>query len=80
MDEFINSQKSILGITDFLQSAETYTKNNFPDLDINQLFTSAVSGNITNNFWTSTILNFARRRNQNITQAYDYSINCYYYT
>ncbi len=63
MDEFINSQKSILGISDFLQSAQNYTKESFPQLDVDNLFTGAIRGSISTNFWTNSILNFARRRN-----------------
>ena len=64
MDEFINSQKSMLGISDFLETAQSYTKENFPDLNIDSLFTSAISGSISTNFWTTSILNFARRRSK----------------
>ena len=80
MDEFINSEKNLLGISDFLQSAEAYTKNNFPNLDMDNLFTSAINGNISNNFWTSTILNLARQGNKINIATYDNCINRNYYT
>lgn len=60
MDEFINSQKNLLGISDFLQSASKYTQENFPELEIDNLFTSAISGSISTNFWTNSLLDFAR--------------------
>lgn len=75
MDEFLNSQKSVLGITDFLKSANTYTQENFPDLDMNDIFSSAISGNISTNFWTNTILNFARSRSKRVLTTYDNSID-----
>jgi len=59
MDEFIASQKNNLGISDFLNSAKNYTHQNFPNLDLDKLFTNAISGNISTNFWTSSILDFA---------------------
>lgn len=77
MDDFLNSQKNILGISDFLKSAEKYTQNNFPDLNIDNLFSSAISGGIDTNFWTSNILNFARSRDKIGNSAYDYSAYCY---
>lgn len=42
MDEILNSQKNILGISDFLNSAQKYTANNFPDLDMDNLFSNAI--------------------------------------
>lgn len=78
MDEFINSQKSMLGISDFLENAKKYTQESFPNLDINDLFSSAISGNISNNLGTSKILNFARRRNKTCHRTYDYSFNSYH--
>lgn len=77
MDEFINSQKNMLGISDFLQNAKKYTQESFPDLDMNDLFTSAISGSISNNFWTNSILDFARTRNKVGNPADDYSIDSY---
>ena len=65
MDEFMNSQKNILGISDFLQSAKDYTKTNFPDLELDGLFSSAINGSISTNFWTNSILNFARSGSKN---------------
>lgn len=78
MDEFINSQKNILGISDFLQSASKYTQENFPDLEIDNLFTSAISGSISTNFWTNSILDFARTRSKTCYAADDYCVNCYH--
>lgn len=66
MEEFLNSQKSTLGITDFLNEAQSYTNKNFPDLDIDNIFSNAISGNISSNFWTTSILNFARRRSKSM--------------
>ncbi len=59
MDEFMQTQKNALGINNFLQNAQNYTKENFPDLDMENLFSSAITGNLGTNFWTNTILNFA---------------------
>lgn len=80
MDEFINSQKNLLGISDFLQTASKYTQENFPDLEMDNLFTSAISGSISTNFWTNSLLDFARTRSKTCHTADDYGINCYYYS
>ena len=55
MEELIESQKSSLGIYDFLKAAEIYTKNVFPDLNLNTLFTSTISGKIDSNIFLSSI-------------------------
>ena len=80
MEEFINSQKATLGISDFLQNAQSYTQENFPNLDIDNLFTSAITGSISTNFWTTTILDLARKPSKRNSSAYDNSFNCNYYS
>lgn len=55
----METQKNALGISDFLQSAQNYTQENFPDLNMDNLFSSAISGNLGTNFWTNTLLSFA---------------------
>ena len=80
MNEFINSQKNMLGISDFLQSASNYTKENFPDLNVDNVFTSAISGSISTNFWTNSILDLARTRSKACYSTYDYCSNCYYHS
>ena len=80
MEEFLNSQKSTLGISDFLQNAKKYTEESFPNLNMDDLFSSAISGNINNNFWTTSLLNFARKRIKTSNSAYDNSFNCNNYS
>ena len=80
MNEFINSQKNMLGISDFLQNASQYTQENFPDLDIDNLFTSAISGSISTNFWTTSILDFARTRSQSNITTHDYGSYCHHHS
>lgn len=80
MDEFISSQKNTLGISDFLQNAKQYTQENFPDLDLDNLFTNAISGNISTNFWTNSILDLARTRSEKDFTTDDYSFNCHHYS
>lgn len=50
MEEMLSSQKKILGITDFLNSAREYTMNVFPDMNIDTIFSDSIKGNINNNF------------------------------
>lgn len=55
MNEIIKTQTDALGINNFLESAKNYTENSFPDLDIMQLFSDSISGNIGNIFEYSNI-------------------------
>lgn len=55
MEELIESQKSSLGISDFLKAAKAYTQNVFPDLDLNNFFSSTISGKIDSNIFLSAI-------------------------
>ena len=80
MEEFMNSQKSILGISDFLKTAENYSQKNFPDMKLDNIFDSAITGSISTNFWTTSILNLARTRSKNRNSVNDYRFNCNYHT
>lgn len=44
--EIINSQMEVAGVNTFLNEAEKYTDENFSDLDINEIFTSSIGGNL----------------------------------
>ena len=46
MDELLNSEANSLGINKFLESAEKYTKNNFSNLNLKELFYDSLTGNI----------------------------------
>jgi len=56
-DSSISSQEETLNISSFLQQGENYTKEAFPDLDINNLLTSAISGKVDNISIFRSILN-----------------------
>ena len=47
-NEIINAQKQNLNIPDFIKEAESYTKESMLDIDLNELLTTAISGNIDN--------------------------------
>lgn len=50
MEDMINSQANTLGITQFLNSAKKYTENTFINLDIQELFSNTITGNVGNIF------------------------------
>ena len=56
-DEIMETQKSLLDISGFLEEAEKYTKNTFEDLELGDLFNSAITGNIDNTTIIKSILN-----------------------
>lgn len=47
--EIIQSQKDSLKISSFIEEAQKYTKEIFPDIDMDNLLSSAINGNIDNN-------------------------------
>lgn len=57
MEEMINTQSNLLGISDFLESSKKYTANVFPDLNINDLFTQSINGSVNHNLLFSGIGN-----------------------
>lgn len=47
-DEIINMQKDTLNISDFINESEQYTKESMPDIDLNELLSNAITGDINN--------------------------------
>lgn len=47
-NEIINNQKETLNISNFIKQSEKYTKNTMPGIDLNNLLSTAISGNIDN--------------------------------
>lgn len=56
-DEIIESQQEMLDIDSFIEEADKYTENVYEDLDMNEIFSSALSGNIENSEIIKSILN-----------------------
>lgn len=55
-DAIIESQLDALNLSSFIEAGETYTKDIFEDVDINELLKSAVSGNVsTKSIYTSVL-------------------------
>lgn len=61
-EEILKTQQDNLNIDDFIKEADTYTKNVYEDIDMGELFTSAISGNIDNESILKSILHSAGRR------------------
>ena len=57
MEEIINSQKEVLGISDFLISAKKYTSESFPNLKIDELFSNSITGKVNKDFLLNGISN-----------------------
>lgn len=55
-NEIIQEEMSILNISDFIDKSEAYTEEAFPNLDVNDLLNSAISGKINNKTIYSSIL------------------------
>ena len=56
-DEIIESQKDGLKISSFINEAENYTKEILPEINIKDLFNSAIKGDVSNNSILKNILN-----------------------
>ena len=48
IDNIMKTQEDSLGITDFIQESNSYTSDVFNDMDLNEIFNSAISGNVDN--------------------------------
>ena len=58
MNEIIESQSNLLGINEFISKATQYTNENFPELDISQVFKESITGNMGNILGKIDIFNF----------------------
>lgn len=61
-DEIIELQQESLNINSFIKEAEKYTKDVYNDIDIGELFTSAICGNINNETIIKSLAKSMRRR------------------
>lgn len=50
MEEILNNQINLFGISNFLSESKKYTEKFFPNLDINTLFSNSLKGDISNVF------------------------------
>lgn len=67
-NEVLQSQQDTLDIDSFIEEADKYTKDVYADIDMGELFSSAITGNIDNETIFKSILNAMRWR----------SARCYY--
>ena len=55
-NEIIQEQMEVLNISDFINEAEEYTEDTFPNLNVNELLNSAINGQVDNKSIFSSIL------------------------
>ena len=55
-DEILEEQKQALNISEFLNEAKKYTKDTFPNLNVEELLNSAVEGKVDNNVLYKNVL------------------------
>lgn len=55
-NELLEEQEETLGISEFINEAEKYTKETFSDIDLTSIYENALSGNIEINDILNTIL------------------------
>jgi len=55
-EEIISSQMEALNISSFIKEGENYTKDVFPDMNLNQFLNSAINGEIDNKGMLNSIL------------------------
>ena len=61
-EDIMESQQESLDINSFIKEADKYTENIYDDIDMGELFSSAITGNIDNETIFKSILNALRRR------------------
>lgn len=60
VEDIINSQLDNLNLSDFIKEGEEYTNDVFEDLDVKELISSAVRGNIDNNIYKNIFTLFGK--------------------
>ena len=61
-EEILESQQDSLDINSFIEEADKYTKDVYENIDIGELFSSAISGNIDNETIIKSVIKAVRRR------------------
>lgn len=61
-EEILKTQQDNLDISSFIEEADKYTKDVYKDIDMGELFSAAITGNIDNETIFRSILNALRRR------------------
>lgn len=61
-EDIIESQQESLGINSFIEEADKYTGDVYEDIDMGELFSSAITGNIDNETIFKSILKALRWR------------------
>lgn len=78
-DEIINSQIETLNISSIIKEGEDYTNDVFPDIDLNELLNSTLTGKVNNNNIFKNILSlFTKELINTITTLRNcFNNNCY---
>ena len=58
-EDILKSQKDSLNISSFIEETQKYTQGTFEDIDMGELFSSAVTGNINNETLIKSVANIA---------------------
>lgn len=78
-NEIINNQKENLNISDFVKESEKYTKESMPGVNLNDLLSTAISGNIDNSKLIRLFWSLLRKRSTKfggcVKRNYSYSCN-----
>lgn len=61
-EDIMESQQESLDINSFIEEADKYTGDVYADIDMGELFSSAITGKIDNKTILKSILNAMRRR------------------
>ena len=78
-NEIINDQKENLNISDFIKEAEKYTKESMPGINLNDLLSTAISGDIDNVKLMRLFWSLLRKRNIKFSWSFrQYNCNCGY--
>lgn len=79
-DEIISQQQQELGISNFINLSNKYTKDSLEGVDIKEIFNSAITGRIGNTNLFNNILNLLGKEFKNTISTLRYSYYHYYHT
>lgn len=79
-NEILESQKDSLNISSFIKEANKYTKEVFPNLDINELLNSAIQGKMDTNTIYKAVISILGREVVSSIKILRKCFNNNYYT
>ena len=78
--QILKEQQEELGIADFISASKKYTQDNLDDVDVKDIFSSAITGRVGNTNLLNNLLNILGREFKTTVSSIRHYLDDYHYT